>query len=184
MKGNKTYHPFGYSHNIIDNKIYIPTRHYHQEVKWINNYNEVGLPIEHKYDFLNFFDWDDQKNSNSNHNVKNNYISQISSKSNNLKKLNDKKYKKEQNIIPINKSQTDDFTYKQIANDWSHSIYMLNINPFLNKNIKQMNSCEEIWDNDSLFDPDKINFNFGYCKNFAKIQIDGTHPNIDLIFNN
>lgn len=30
-KGNEYYHPFGYSHNIINNKVFIPTKHYHQK---------------------------------------------------------------------------------------------------------------------------------------------------------
>ncbi len=44
-----------------------------------------------------------------------------------------------------------------------------------------MNICKEVWDSQSLFDPEKIKFDFGYCKSFVKLQIDGTHPNIDLV---
>jgi len=44
-----------------------------------------------------------------------------------------------------------------------------------------MNSCKEIWDRKTLFDPEKINFNFGRCDNFEKIKIEGSYPNIDLV---
>jgi hypothetical protein len=44
-----------------------------------------------------------------------------------------------------------------------------------------MNSSNELWDKESLFDPDKINFDFGYCNNFIKILINGSHLNIDLV---
>lgn len=35
-EGNEKYHPFAYSHNISQGKVFIPTRHYHNEN--INNY--------------------------------------------------------------------------------------------------------------------------------------------------
>ena len=61
------------------------------------------------------------------------------------------------------------------------TFYLFNLNPYTNEQIKQMNSCKEIWNSKSLFDPEKINFNFGYCKSFVKLQIDGINPNIDLV---
>jgi hypothetical protein len=115
----------------------------------------------------------------SDNNGANSFMS-MSSKLNNLKKLNDQKYKSSANVNQ-NLTSTSTNSYKQIADDWSHSIYLLNLNPYSNESIKQMNSCKEIWDKNSLFDPEKVNFDFGYCKNFIKLQIDGTHPNIDLV---
>lgn len=219
-KGAESYHPFGYSHDIIDNKIYIPTRHYHQEAKW-SDINEwaLGLPIDPKANPFTLSTWDDSNidnspmfrgeqfgrtapeangwigglgfdsdsdsNFNQNQNLTNQFTSnglaKMSSRVDNLRKLNDKNYKTRQSNFQGNKSITDEYSYKQIADDWSHSIYLLNLNPFTNEQIKQMNSCREVWDSQSLFDPDKINFNFGYCKNFVKLQIDGVHPNIDLV---
>jgi len=32
-KGKENYHPFAYSHNMLNNKVFIPTRHYHDENK-------------------------------------------------------------------------------------------------------------------------------------------------------
>ncbi len=37
-KGNEEYHPFGYSHNLLNNDIFIPTKHYHQK----NNYKVMN----------------------------------------------------------------------------------------------------------------------------------------------
>jgi hypothetical protein len=232
-KGSESYHPFGYSHNIIDKKIYIPTRHYHQEAKW-EDFNQspswaLGYPLDPKQNplnslvsnptdvdsypmfreeqfrstgskingwvgnFDNFSNFDTLKDSDNLNDLgrfdklnlgdkETNGLIRMSSRVENLKKLNNKKF--EQDIKPkydIKSQNNDKFTYKQIADDWSHSIYLLNINPNLNKYIKQMNTCKEIWDAKSLFDPEKINFNFGYCNTFVKLQIDGTHPNMDLV---
>lgn len=209
-KGAESYHPFGYSHDIIDKKIYIPTRHYHQEPKWsdVNGW-ALGLPIDPKANPFSLSTWDDStidnspmfrseqfgrtapevngwmrsfdSNSNSNDPISSNRLAKMSSRANNLRKLNDKNYRSGQTNIKDNKSTSDEYSYKQVADDWSHSIYLLNLNPFTNEQIKQMNSSKEVWDSQSLFDSDKINFDFGYCKSFVKLQIDGTHPNIDLV---
>lgn len=223
-KGAESYHPLGYSHDIIDNKIYIPTRHYHQEAKWsdVNGW-ALGLPIDPKANPFSLSTWDDSNidnspmfkteqfgrtapevngwvgslsslgkfdfdsqtnpysNPNSSDPFASNRLAKMSSRADNLRKLNDKNYRTGQNIKGNNTQSNDEYSYKQVADDWSHSIYLLNLNPFTNEQIKQMNSCKEVWDTQSLFDPDKINFDFGYCKNFVKLQIDGTHPNIDLV---
>ena len=56
--GPEKYHPFAYSHQIIDSKIYIPTRHYHQEVSWsdVNNW-ALGSHLDPKYNPLNSRNW-------------------------------------------------------------------------------------------------------------------------------
>lgn len=208
-KGPESYHPFGYSHDIIDNKIYIPTRHYHQEVKW-SDVNEwaLGLPIDPKQNPFSLSTWNDSNIDNSpmfraeqfgktapevngwiGFNNKfddldpfsSNRLAKMSSKADNLRKLNNSNYKTKPNFYSGQNSSSNEHFYKNIADDWSHSIYLLNLNPNSNEQIKQMNSCREIWDKTSLFDPEKMNFNFGYCNNFVKLQIDGTHPNIDLV---
>ena len=211
-RGAESYHPFGYSHDIIDNKIYIPTRHYHQEAKWaeVNGW-ALGLPIDPKQNPLNLESWDDSNinnspmfraeqfgktapevngwndrlgfssgfNSNYDNSFESNGLAKMSSRANNLRKLNDKNYRNGQKFD--NNMTSNEHTYNQTADDWSHSIYLLNLNPYSDEQIKQMNSCREVWDKQTLFDPEKINFNFGNCKSFVKLQIDGTHPNIDLV---
>ena len=113
-----------------------------------------------------------------------NSIAQMSSRYDNLKKLNEpnnRKNNSQSNHHPNQNRSSPSTSYKTIADDWSHSIYLLNVNPNLNDQIKQMNSSKEVWDQQTLFDPDKINFDFGYCKGFTKLKIKGTHPNIDIV---
>ncbi len=230
--GPESYHPFAYSHQIIDSKIYIPTRHYHQEVQWttVNDW-ALGSHLDPKHNPINKHNWTDdninmspmfssvqfgaaspeangwnnmfkQTNNYESFNSFNgfndfgenysksefntpenkfksktntNSIAQISSIQNNLKKLNKSMNQYEQ-TTPSNQSNS---TYKNMADDWSHTIYLLNINK--NSQIEKMNTSKEIWNQNSLFDPDKIDFDFGSVKGFEKIKIEGTHPNIDLV---
>ena len=225
--GAETYHPFAYSHDIIDKKVYIPTRHYHQEVAWSDaNAWALGLPIDPKHNPLNSSgNWNENNidnspmfrveqfgltgpeangwqstwdkingngnarrgdgNANPYPNPNSNNLAKMSSRYDNLKKLNESGYKKgsgsngkSSQASSNNNSNTQ---YKEFADDWSHTIYLLNLNPNSNQQLKQMNTCREIWDTQSLFDPEKINFDFGRCYGFSKVQIDGTHPNIDLV---
>jgi hypothetical protein len=253
--GPESYHPFAYSHQIIDSKVYIPTRHYHQEVQWadINGW-ALGTHLDPKQNPINMKSWstdnidmspmfrveqfgktspevngwanmvgqtnivnglvDDVDGVNNDYStnqfntpqgkfnypssniplyqksnssqLESNSIALMSSRYDNLKKLNDSNYNKKHNANNNhnhnqNPQESTSFAYKNIADDWSHSIYLLNLNPSLNNNIRQMNSCKEIWDRKTLFDPDKINFDFGYCQSFIKLKIEGTHPNIDLV---
>ena len=255
--GPESYHPFAYSHQIIDSKIYIPTRHYHQQVEWADNNGwALGTHLDPKQNPLNMKSWTDdninmspmfrieqfgqtgpeangwgglvgmggmsgmsgmsgmngmvgglfdETNDNystnqfntpqgkfnssktnsypqsSNYDFESNSIAKMSSRYDNLRKLNDSNYRKNNSQSSQSNSKSTSNTYKNIADDWSHSIYLLNVNPQLNSQIKQMNSCKEIWDQQTLFDPDKINFDFGYCKGFSKLKIEGTHSNIDLV---
>ncbi len=68
---------------------------------------------------------------------------------------------------------------KGAADDWSHSIYLLN----LSKNVAfgHMDSCDEIWDKKVAVDFTKIpDFKFGSSTVFNKMAIHGMHPNVDL----
>lgn len=232
--GPETYHPLAYSHQIIDSKIYIPTRHYHQEVEWADaNQWALGTHLDPKYNPLNKRNWTDDNinqspmfrteqfgktsaeangwanmvggmganmdnigmyssnkfetptsrfengQSQTHSQFESNSIARMSSRYDNLKKLNDSNYSKSTNH-PQQK-QSKQHAQTAIADDWSHSIYLLNLNPNSNPQIKQMNSCREVWDQQTLFDSEKINFNFGYCNGFTKLKIEGTHPNIDLV---
>lgn len=241
--GQESYHPIAYSHQIIDSKIYIPTRHYHQEVKWADANNwALGTHIDPKQNPLNARSWNEDNigqspmfrmeefgptspeangwanliggnqvmssdnmssdnlgpyssnqfetpssrftldsnslNSQSNTQFESNSIANMSSMHNNLKKINDSKFKQKQYK---ESKQSTSSTYKNVANDWSHSIYLINLDPKFNKQIDKMNSCREIWDHQTFFDPEKIRFDFGRCNSFEKIKIDGTHHNIDLV---
>lgn len=238
--GSESYHPFAYSHQIIDSKIYIPTRHYHQQVQWSdNNTWALGTHLNPKENPLNIKSWTNDNinmspmfrtqefgqtgpeangwngiigssidGMNDNYstnqfdtpqgkfnyqttkisqssqypsNFDSNSIAKMSSRYDNLKKLNNPNYHENNTQTNQQNKQSPYITYKNIADDWSHSIYLLNINPLLNDKIKQMNSCNEIWDKKTLFDPDKINFDFGYCNEFTKLKIEGTYSNIDFV---
>lgn len=243
--GPESYHPFAYSHQIIDSKIYIPTRHYHQEVKWANVNNwALGTHLDPKQNPLNAKNWTDENinmspmfrteqfgptspeangwvnaiseigeiggfneygddfssnqfstpnnkfdkptqphqhfTQSTQSNLKLNSIAQMSTRYDNLKKLNDSNHKKSSSTS-ANLNVHSNTQYKNIADDWSHSIYLLNLNPKSSNEIVKMNSCKEIWDKQTLFDPEKIDFDFGYCKGFSKIKIEGTYSNIDLV---
>ena len=239
--GPESYHPLAYSHQIIDSKIYIPTRHYHQEVKWVDvNKWALGIHIDPKQNPLNARNWNEDNinqspmfrteefgltspeangwanlvgsiepnnqdlySSNqfespisrfglcSDSNLsqfktkaqfESNSIVRMSSRYDNLKKLNDTNYNQGQMTKESQSTQSSQLSnYKNVADDWSHSIYLMNLNSQTNKQLEKMNSCREIWDHQTLFDPEKIRFDFGRCNNFEKIIIEGSHPNIDLV---
>lgn len=201
--GPELYHPIAYSHQIIDSKIYIPTRYYHQEVKWADiNKWALGTHIDPRQNPFNTMNWNEDNidmspmfrmekfgltspeangwinkidKINTSYKQESNSIAQISSRFDNLKKFNDTNYNQQKF------SNSTDSIYKNIADDWSHSIYLVNLNFQLNEQLNNMNSCKEKWDQQTLFDYKKINFNFGYCNNFEKIKIEGSYPNIDIV---
>lgn len=45
VRGNESYHPFAYSHKIFNSKVFIPTKHYHDESKnmFNNGFNGLGM---------------------------------------------------------------------------------------------------------------------------------------------
>jgi len=47
-EGNEKYHPFAYSHNIADGKVFIPTRHYHDENN-SSSYNNYDMFTNKSY---------------------------------------------------------------------------------------------------------------------------------------
>jgi hypothetical protein len=192
-----SYHPFAYSHNIIDNKIYIPTRHFYKQVEWENlNQWALGLPINPQSSPLNMNNWTEDNIDNSpmfqtqqfgrtsadvngwlgTNSIDN--ITNLSDRTNNLKKLNGSN---NPNIYSKSSSNKNNSQYEQISNNWNHTIYLFNLNSKSNENLIKMNSCKELWDKNSLFDPEKINFDFGPCHNFEKINIFGIYPNIDFV---
>ncbi len=179
VSGNHKYHPFGYSHNVIDGKIYLPTRHYHEMVDWTEpNYWDLGLRIG--FDAMNPIS---SKKFNENNIDKSPMFSQGISTNTTpdtygwLGGTGKKSGKISKDMNENPKSKSND-----IADDWNHEIYFYNINPYTNRFLKKMDSSEYSWDNKSIPDIRKINFPFGKCMSFEKVVINGTHPNIDLVF--
>jgi hypothetical protein len=141
--GNEKYHPFAYSHNIADEKVFIPTKHFHVEEdnNYYNNYNKY---TSENINNSPMFNWAF---------VSNNSV-------NNYKKKDD-----------------------EYADDWGHDIYLYNININTNTQVRNMNTCQEVWNNKINIDYNKIDFSLDKnCRIFNKIQIDGKNPNIDLVF--
>jgi hypothetical protein len=176
--GTQDYHPFAYSHNIIGGKIYVPTRHYHKTIDWTQpNYWDLGLRIG--FDAMNPISskkWNESNIDKSpmfTQGFSNNTTPETFGWFGNGKKSG----KINKDFEQENKSKSN-----EIADDWSHEIYLYNINPYTNKFMRKMNSSEYTWDNSSIPNITKINFPFGKCSNFEKIIINGTHPNIDLVF--
>ncbi len=176
--GTQDYHPFAYSHNIIGGKIYVPTRHFHKTIDWTQpNYWDLGLRIG--FDAMNPISskkWNESNIDKSpmfTQGFSNNTTPETFGWFGNGKKSG----KINKDFEQENKSKSN-----EIADDWSHEIYLYNINPYTNKFMRKMNSSEYIWDNSSIPNITKINFPFGKCSNFEKIIINGTHPNIDLVF--
>ncbi len=42
-KGNEEYHPFGYSHDILDKQVFIPCKHFHYEHKKFKHFNARNI---------------------------------------------------------------------------------------------------------------------------------------------
>ncbi len=177
-KGSHLYHPFAYSHDVIDGKIYVPTRHYHKTVDWTEpNYWDLGLRIG--FDAMNpisskkFNESNIDKSPMFSHGLSDTTTPESfglfngGKKSGKINKDFDKKQEKSNN---------------DMADDWNHEIYLYNINPYSNKHMRRMNESGDEWDNNSIPNITKINFPFGKCRSFEKIVINGTHPNIDLVF--
>lgn len=190
--GNNNYHPFGYSHQIIQNKIYVPTRHYHEKPD-INDVNNWGLGLRLGLDGSNPISsskWDESNIDKSPMFSQNlapsttaesfGWIKDNSSglKPNFVAKINPVKTMKQSSD---QKQSSNQFIESEI-DDWSHDIYFYNINPYINQALKTMNSSKYEWDNKSIPELRKIDFPFGKPISFEKIKITGTHPNIDIVF--
>lgn len=115
--GNKDYHPFAYSHDIADQKIFLPTKHFHMHINPMSYFTPQTLVDE------------------------------------------------------------------AFADDWGHDIYLFNVTCNSNDVVKKMNKSKYVWKNICKIDMTKLDgFEIdNQCRNFEKVQINGNHPNIDII---
>lgn len=129
-RGNESYHPFAYSHDIFNQKVFIPTKHYHDDSRrtvdgLLSMYSTFG------------------QNLNNN----------------------------------LNKYKNDNY-----ADDWGHDIYLYNVNIDSNREVKQMDKSRYLWTHENKIKFSKLDFDLDRrCQNFKKVQINGSHPNIDII---
>jgi len=98
-----------------------------------------------------------------------------------------KHYHKERNFQINNMFQNtynlvNPFQDNSYADDWSHDIYLYNIDINTNTKVQQMNTSKYRWNNNNKINLRKLHFDLDTnCKSFQKVQINGSHPNIDLI---
>lgn len=157
--GNEKYHPFAYSHNIAGGKVFIPTRHYHDE--------NISF-------FYNNYDMFTNKAYGST-NIDNSPMFNSWSPASSTNKL-------------LGNNPTDRFNLQRsdpksdFADDWDHEIYLYNIDVGSNKEIKKMNTCKETWSGEVNINLKKMDFDLDRdCRVFNKIEITGNKPNIDII---
>ncbi len=153
--GNEKYHPFAYSHNIASEKVFIPTRHYHDENinSFYGNYDMFGKQAyteKNINDSPMFNSWAHVLNPNSNFSNK------------------------------VRNSSHDQNT--NVADDWEHEIYLYNVDLNSNSQVKKMNSCKKSWSGDAKINLKKIDFPLdGDCRVFTKLEIEGKKDNIDIV---
>lgn len=178
VQGSHLYHPFAYSHDVIDGKIYLPTRHYHKTVDWAQpNSWDLGLRIG--FDSMSPIN---SKKFNESNIDKSPMFSHGLSDTTTPESFGWFNGGKKSGKINKDLNQKTTQANNDMADDWSHEIYLYNINPYSNKYIRRMNESEDEWDNNSIPNITRINFPFGKCRSFEKLVINGTHPNIDLVF--
>lgn len=165
-KGNEKYHPFGYSHNIIDNKVYIPTRHFHKEVSQSSNEWEFRMPVS-------------QSNSEWTRNQTNSKIS-VDNINNSL--MFNSEFSNLMSTKPIHTSIKNNLSgSNNMTDDWSHDIYLYNLNPILAPNLLNMSDSSYRWNGKFNISKEKLHFTLDNCLLFEKIKISGSHDNIDIV---
>lgn len=158
-EGNEKYHPFAYSHNIAGGKVFMPTRHYHDEniSSFYNNYN---MFTNKTYVSTNI-DNSPMFNSWAPVNLNNKLLG-----NNSTDRFN---------------SQRSNSNY-ELADDWDHEIYLYNIDVNSNKEVKKMNSCNDSWSGEVNINLKKMEFPLDKdCRVFNKLEIKGNKPNVDII---
>lgn len=155
-KGPEKYHPLAYSHDIYNGKIFIPTRHYHVE-------SSTGTGARARARASNQFHVSGY-NSTGMFDAFGSGIGLDTGLNSGINAYNPNKK-----------------MYKEMADDWSHDIYLCNIDSRTNPNIKKMNSCTYVWDRKFDLDRNKMGFDVGRCDNFEKVIINGEFPNMDII---
>ncbi len=174
--GTLNYHPFGYSHQIIQNKIYLPTRH-HLIIPDFEDANNWSLGLRLGLDGSTPINTSKYDESNID---KSPMFAQDLSKTTTPENFGwfgktTNKNKSNSNINNKNQNNKDNTV------EWNHEIYFYNINPYSNPTIRNINfvSCE--WDNQNIPALSEIDFPFGRCTSFEKIKIKGSNPNLDIL---
>jgi hypothetical protein len=159
-EGNENYHPFAYSHDITGGKVFIPTRHYHDES------NQQNFLVSN--DFYNNFDVP-QKPLYDTSNINNSPMFDTWGKS--TKSTKNEAYK----------SNKIDYNLENEADDWDHDIFLYNVNINTNPQVKNMDESNCKF-NKLKLNLDLIDFPLNpNCKVFTKLEINGRNPNTDIV---
>jgi len=161
-RGAETYHPFAYSHEIHD-KIHIPTKHYHKmgnHVATVPSFGSWGSMSGSWGDGSKIASIDSTPMFSS--------LMYGGASTKTTSKLNEK-----------NNEEVSSQRGMDVADDWAHSVYLMNLNPYKTR-ADSMSKTNEIWDETTTPALNKIDFNIGRCKMFFKLKIHGMHPNVDL----
>lgn len=171
--GRNEYHPFAFSHNLLNGQIYVPTRHYHNHLEYNSNTNN-------QFDNNQF---DNKLFSYDASNIDQSPMFSSIFTSNRLTKTsnNTKQPKHSAESKQLDQTMTD---------DWSHKIYLYNImndsnikNDFIKRAVRS-NTYYYKWNRGFSFDKSKFNgFDMNNHTNFTKIDIKGLHPNNDIMIN-
>ncbi len=166
----KEYHPFAFSHDVLNNQIYIPTRHYHA--------HSVADPNTSIFDDrLGFMKYDASN------------IDQSPMFSSGIGIVSKPKSLNSHNLNKLNsmKNMGINILDQTMADDWSHKIYLFNINNTTMENAKTIHQLMNKnymyeWDNTTKFNKNSFN-NFQMNNNisFTKVDISGLHPNNDIL---
>jgi hypothetical protein len=151
-RDKKDYHPFAFSHALYNNKIYIPTRHYHDTHVMGSGVGYMerigGLDTRSN---LNANPFEDQKSFNS----------QTGSKLYDLEHDSGLADDWSHNIYLFNCGQSG--SKSQLLQSMLDPEY------------------KYAWDNNMYWNRRLINFDLMACDGFEKYHIEGTHPNLDLM---
>jgi hypothetical protein len=170
--GSEKYHPFGYSHDVFNNELFVPTKHFH-----IHNTAQSGYANTAQSGYAN------TAQSGYTNTAQSGYANTAQSGYANTAQSGYANFDQAFGRLNIISDRTfyGSPNNQNIADDWSHDIYFYNVYPSQNSEITLMNKSKERWSG-KTFNLDKINFPFSKnCSNFEKIEIDGVHKNIDLI---
>ncbi len=152
-RDKKDYHPFGFSHALYNNKIYIPTRHYHDTMNSSGGYMERigGLDTRtNPYDDL------DSRSSS--------YQDQF------------KPLRPSASSVKSSSSLADDWAHNiYLFNCGQSGSKSQLLQSMLNQDYKYS------WDQNLYWNRRLIDFDLIACDGFEKYHIEGTHPNLDII---
>ncbi len=173
--GREEYHPMGYSHEIYQGKMFIPTKHYHAH--GLPGINRLGgnSGIQTRQSDLSSFKYDATNIDNS---------PMFASSGLGFGSGNIGWEGFGSNVGSFNSQsrhpQAHGNSGPAITEDWAHEIYLYNGSSKSNPQFVNMSRSREMWTGENLIKSGLINFNFSKLSHFEKHKIHGHQKNMDL----